>query len=117
MYSLIVGLHSPVQWVVLHAEVVAREVTCRVAQVVKLVPEDPAMTWRGGNYCHFDRQVDLRLHCLTTHTGGLSVYVGLSNTVNICSISILRPNTFLFLHIHVYNVSCVQPLSMWECGG
>ena len=47
----------PVQWVVLHAEVVSWEVSGRVSEVVELVPEHPLGTGRRGDDGRLDWQV------------------------------------------------------------
>ena len=55
----------PVQWVILHAEVVPGEVASWVAQVVELVPQQSLVARGGGDDGHFERNVDLRLPGLT----------------------------------------------------
>ena len=48
----------PVEGVVFHAQVVAREIAGRVAQVVELIPQDPFGPRRSGHHFDFDGQMD-----------------------------------------------------------
>lgn len=62
------NLDTPVQWVVLHAEVVSGEVARWVAQVVVLVPEHPLTA--GG--CRYNLYLDGQFDCgsqVTAHLG------------------------------------------------
>lgn len=62
-----ISTHAPVQWVVLHAEVVSGKVSGGVAQVVVLIPEHP-LTARGGrDDLHLDWQFDCGGHLTTRH--------------------------------------------------
>ena len=60
------SLYSPVQRIVLHPEIVPREVAGRVAEVVELVPEYAAVTRRSRNDRHLDGEVDLGLERLSS---------------------------------------------------
>ena len=64
--SLYLSLNSPVQRIVLHPEIVSREVAGRVAEVVELIPEYAAVTRRSRNDGHLDGEVDLGLECLSS---------------------------------------------------
>ena len=64
--SLYLSLNSPVQRIVLHPEIVSREVAGRVAEVVELVPEYAAVTRRSRYDGHLDGEVDLGLECLSS---------------------------------------------------
>ena len=48
----------PIQGVILHAQIVSREISCRVTQVVELVPEDPPSTRGCGYDGNLYRKVD-----------------------------------------------------------
>ena len=54
----------PVERVVLHAQVVAREVARRVAQVVELVPQNTTSAGRSGDHGHLDGDGHHRLQTL-----------------------------------------------------
>ena len=60
---------SPVKRVVLHAEVVPREVPCRIAQVVELVPEHPLGARWGRHNGSLHREADGGEQRLTRRRG------------------------------------------------